>query len=70
MEIAESEDAQDECGGDLEDAVFSGNRKLERIWDLISNGFDRLRLQRDPCKWYEFSCRKKAKALERPNGED
>lgn len=53
MELATTEDEQDACGGDLEDALFIANKRLASIVDTVTEfvGLDKLR--RNPCSWWE-----------------
>ena len=64
-ELARSEREQDECMGDLEDALFNSNRDKETARQLLENGIKRLKLARNPCRWWEFSCKREARALDR-----
>lgn len=52
-EDARNDDEQDVCLGDAEDAVFTGNRKLARVYTLVDTAVKRLKLQRDPCNFFE-----------------
>lgn len=55
LEDAESEEAHDRCGGDLEDAVFNANRRIERLVNLVLNGLHTMR--RDCSVWERmFGC--------------
>lgn len=65
-ELSKTEGQQDECLGDLEDAVFAGNRDKARARQTLHKGLERLRLSRAPCRWYQLECKRKAKALDRP----
>jgi hypothetical protein len=49
MEDAATEDAQDDCGGDLEGVVFAANKRLAQIYIDAVKFVDRLRLARNPC---------------------
>lgn len=52
-EDAATEQAQDECMGDLEDALFTSNRRSERVVKLVERFAARERLRRNPCSWFE-----------------
>lgn len=52
-EEAKTEQAQDDCLGDLEDALFNGNRRSERVVKLVERYAARERLRRNPCTWWE-----------------
>lgn len=49
MELSDTEDAQDDCGGDLEDALYTANKKLLQLYKDAVKFTDRLRLARNPC---------------------
>lgn len=51
-ELADTEDRQDACMGDLEDALFNANLRLRRVVNLVTNGVVRLKQQRNPCGWW------------------
>lgn len=62
-ELATTEKQQDECLGQLEDALFLSNGdKARAIW-LIDRFIERTKIVRNPCSWYEFSCKSRAKEL-------
>lgn len=62
-ELATTEKAQDECMGSLEDALFLSNGdKARAIW-LIDRYIERTKLVRNPCSWYEFGCKSRAREL-------
>ena len=63
-ELSETEDAQDECLGDVEDALFRANRDKARASWRLSQGLERLRLARAPCPWYDLSCKRQARSLD------
>lgn len=63
-ELARTEDEQDTCLGDLEDALFTSNADKERARATLHKGIERLRLQRAPCKWYQLGCRRRAAKLD------
>ena len=52
-ELAKTEDAQDDCLGDLEDALYNANRSGERTLQTVQNFAARERLRRNPCAWWE-----------------
>lgn len=49
VEDAKTDGQRDDCALDLEDAVFVGNEKLERIDTLVTKAVKRLKLARNPC---------------------
>lgn len=70
MELATSEDAQDECGGDLEDALYAAHRKLRSVYDMAVSFTDRLRLQRNPCsRWEKITRRDRCKPKNSTTGD-
>lgn len=52
-EDAATEDAQDACMGNLEDALYRSDQKVARLVDLAYKFVERLRLARNPCSWWE-----------------
>lgn len=52
-ELAATEDEQDDCMGDLEDALYNSNRNGERTKQTVDNFAARERLRRNPCSWWE-----------------
>ncbi len=52
-ELAATEDAQDDCTGDLEDALYNSNRNGQRTKQTVDNFVARERLRRNPCAWWE-----------------
>jgi len=64
-ELATTEREQDECMGDLEDALFNSNRDKQSARQTLGKGIKRLKLARDPCRWWEFRCKREARALDR-----
>ena len=52
-ELAADEDAQDDCLGDLEDALYAANRDGERTLLTVQRFVARERLRRNPCAWWE-----------------
>lgn len=53
LELASTENEQDECAGDLEDALFIANKRLSSVLDTVVEfvGMDKLR--RNPCSLWE-----------------
>ena len=62
-ELAKTERQQDECLGDLEDGLYASNRDKQRAADTLETGVKRIKLARDPCRWYEVRCRREARKL-------
>lgn len=62
-ELARTEDAQDECLGELEDHVYVREQDVNRAITFIQQAVERIRLSRNPCRWYQFTCRARQKAL-------
>src|SRR5690606_22696473 len=52
-ELAASEDDQDECMGDLEDALYNANQKAARTRMTVERFVAREHLRRNPCSWWE-----------------
>jgi hypothetical protein len=52
-EDARTEQAQDDCMGDLEDALFNANTRSSRVIRLVERFAARERLRRNPCSWWE-----------------
>ena len=63
-ELAKTERAQDECLGDLEDFAYASNRDKERARQTLETGVKRIKLARDPCRWYELGCKRDARKLD------
>lgn len=62
MEDAATEDAQDDCGGDLEGVAFAANKRLYQIYIDAVKFVDRLRLLRNPCsRWEKITRRARCK---------
>lgn len=61
-ELARNEDEQDDCTGDLEDALFNANRKAERTRTTVDNFATRERLRRNPCNALQRAFLKRCKA--------
>lgn len=51
-ELARTEAEQDDCMGDLEDALYNSNRKGERTASTVEKFATRERLRRNPCNWF------------------
>lgn len=65
-ELAKTEDQQDACLGDLEDALYQSNRDKDRARNTLRRGLERLRQARQPCGLFDRQCRLRKKALDRP----
>lgn len=63
-ELARTEDAQDECTGDLEDALYASNRDKDRAANTLTRGVERIKLSRAPCRLFDFACRKRQRELD------
>lgn len=57
-ELSRTEKAKDECTGNLEDLVYLSNRDKERGMRTLRSGIDRIRNARNPCRWYQFACKR------------
>lgn len=65
MELSRTERAQDSCGGDLEDTLLSSETdKSVGLANLI-RGIERIRLSLNPCRWWQFGCKARARDLDR-----
>lgn len=53
-ELAATEDAQDDCAGDLEDALYKANRNGEKTRSTVEKFVARERARRLPRKWWQF----------------
>lgn len=62
-ELATTEEEQDECIGDLEDVAWKSNRDKVRAAHSLERGVQRIKLSRNPCRWYELRCRREARKL-------
>lgn len=62
-ELAKTEDAQDECTGDLEDGFWAGNRDKERAMATLRTGVERIKLALSPCRWFQWGCKRRAAQL-------
>ena len=51
-ELARTEDEQDDCMGDLEDALFNANRKGELTQQTLDKFIAREKLRRNPCGFF------------------
>lgn len=51
-ELAKTERAQDECMGDLEDALYVSNRDKARASQTLTTGAKRIEQARNPCGWW------------------
>lgn len=65
-ELARTEEQKDECTGDLEDLAFASNRDKERAMGTLRTGVSRIKLARQPCRWYQLSCKRSAAQLGQP----
>lgn len=64
-ELSRTEKAQDRCIGDLEDLVLdSETDKAVGLANLIK-GLERIQFSINPCRFFDFSCRKRKKELDR-----
>lgn len=52
-ELAKTENQQDDCAGDLEDALFNANERGERQVQTVERFAERERLRRNPCNAWE-----------------
>jgi hypothetical protein len=53
LEDAATEEAQDICGGNLEDAVYVGNRKGEQTFKTVEDYARAEKLRRNPCGFWK-----------------
>lgn len=65
-ELAKTEDAQDDCMGDLEDVVYLSNRDKDRAANTLTKGMERIKLSRQPCGFFDLGCKRRARALDAP----
>jgi hypothetical protein len=63
-ELAKTERAQDECLGDLEDLAYASNRDKQRAAATLEKGVKRIKLARNPCRWWQVGCRRDARKLD------
>lgn len=63
-EFAKTERAQDECLGDVEDALYQSNRDKLRARQTLETGVKRIKLARNPCRWYQIGCQREARKLD------
>lgn len=52
-ELAATEEAQEDCIGDLEDALFTANNQLDAVLKLTNNFVHRMKLLRNPCGFWQ-----------------
>ena len=52
-ELAQTEKAQDDCLGDLEDGFFLSEQDKARALTLFDRFMERLKLQRNPCGFWK-----------------
>lgn len=62
-ELATTTEQQEACLGEVEDALYLSNRDKERAAGTLERGVERIKLARDPCRWYEVRCRREARKL-------
>ena len=60
-ELATTEDEQDDCMGDLEDALYNANRNGQRTKQTVDNFVARDRLRRNPCNVFQRAFLKRCK---------
>lgn len=65
-ELANTTKQQETCMGNLEDAVYQGNRDKARAAQNLRLGLRRVRLAQAPCRWYQVACRREARSLPDP----
>ena len=53
FELATTEDMQDDCTGDLEDALFNSNKRGLRQVETVEQFVAREKLRRNPCGFWE-----------------
>ena len=63
MELARTEKAQDQCGGDLEDTLLSSETDKQVGLSNLERAVERIKLSINPCGLFNFSCRKRQKEL-------
>jgi hypothetical protein len=51
-ELSHTQDEQDDCTGDLEDALYNANRRGERQVKTVDDFIRRERLRRNPCGFF------------------
>jgi hypothetical protein len=56
VELARTEREQDDCAGDLEDGLYASNRDKERGMSTLRDGVRRIKLSRNPCRWWQLTC--------------
>jgi len=52
-ELSANEDAQDDCLGDVEDALFKANRRGERQVETVEAFARKEKLRRNPCSMFK-----------------
>ena len=52
-ELARTDEQQEDCLGDLEDGLWHANNRIESIARQVYNFVARMKLQRNPCKWWQ-----------------
>jgi hypothetical protein len=65
MELARTERAQDSCGGDLEDTLLASETDKAVGLSNLRRGIERIRLSLNPCRWYDVSCKRRARELDK-----
>ena len=61
LEDSKTEKAQDACAGELEDALYTANRRLERQPVTVEKFATRERLRRNPCNVFQRAFLKRCK---------
>lgn len=69
-EDAKTEKAQDTCLIWLEGGFYGSEQDKQRALWLLKRGIARLKLARNPCRWYQLACRRSAAVLDKPIGAD
>lgn len=64
-ELARTEKAQDSCIGDLEDTLLQSETDKAVGLSNLSRALERVRLSLNPCRWFQFSCKARARELDR-----
>lgn len=65
LELARTEQEQDSCAGDLEDAFLASETDKAVALANILRAVERIKLARTPCRFFDFACRSRARELER-----
>jgi hypothetical protein len=64
-ELARTERAQDECIGDLEDALYASNMDKQRARETLERSLLMMEYARTPCRWFQLRCKSdRRKALD------